>query len=106
MAQLRYAIIGDSNVRRNTNKTNKRSCPQLSSALVLTCNDASIFDETLSEVKDETSVLLLSCITNFLTAAPEDSLVGKRVEPVFDSFVEALAGPDKEITITRCSVEA
>jgi len=78
MAQLRYAIVGDSNVRRNVNKTNKRSCPQLASTRVLTCNDFSIFDEVLGQVHDDADVLLLSCITNFITAALEDSMVGKR----------------------------
>ena len=92
MAQLRYAIIGDSNIRRNINKTNKRSCPQLSTTSVLTCNDLSIFDECLSSVKDDVDVLLLSCISNFLTSAAEDSLVGKRVEPILDGFVESLSG--------------
>ena len=92
MAQLRYVIVGDSNVRRNVNKTNKRSCPQLQSTVVLTCNDFSIFDETLLSVKDDVNVVLFSCITNFLTASPEDSMVGKRVEPIFDAFIESLSG--------------
>ena len=91
----KFFVIGDSNVRRNINKTNKRSCPQLSSSTVLTCNDASIFDVTLGQVRDDAYVLLISCITNFLTAAPEDSMVGKRVEPVLDGFVEALLGKNK-----------
>jgi len=59
---------------------------------VVTCNDASIFDEVLGAVRDDVNVLLLSCITNFLTAAPEDSMVGKRVEPVFEDFALSLAG--------------
>lgn len=92
MAQQLFVIIGNSNVRRNVNKTNKRSCPQLSTTKVLTCNDISIFDETLSEVPDDANVLLLSCISNFLTAAPEDSLVSKRVEPVLEDFVLSLSG--------------
>ena len=92
MAQLRYVIVGDSNVRRNVNKTNKRSCPQLASTTVLTCNDSCIFDEALGQVQDDVDVLLLSCITNFITSAPEDSMVGKRVEPVLDGFIEALSG--------------
>jgi len=87
MASLKYVLISDSNVRRNINKTNKRSCPQLAATTVLTCGDFSIFDESLSQVKDDTDVLILSCITNFLTSAPEDSMVGKRVEPVLDAFV-------------------
>jgi len=95
MAELKYAIIGVSNVRQNVNKTNKRSCPPLSSAAVLTCNDASIFDEVLGQERDDVDVLLLSCITNFLTAAPEDSMVGKRVEPVLEGFVDALLGKDR-----------
>ena len=92
MAQQLFVIIGDSNVRRNVNKTNKRSCPQLSSTKVMTCNDISIFDETLREVPDDANVLLLSCISNFQIAAPEDSLVSKRVEPVLEDFVLSLSG--------------
>jgi len=92
MAHQLFVIIGDSNVRRNVNKTNKRSCPQLSSTKVVTCNDASIFEETLGAVQEDVDVLLLSCISNFLTASPEDSMVGKRVEPVLDGFIEALSG--------------
>ena len=92
MAQLRYVFIGDSNVRRNVNKTNKRSCPQLSSTTVLTCNDFSNFDEVLGQVRDDVDVLLLSCISNFITSSPEDSMVGKRVEPILEGSVEAISG--------------
>jgi len=95
MANQLFVIIGDSNIRRNVNKTNKRSCPQLSTAKVVTCNDAAIFDEALIGVPDDTTVLLLSCVSNFLTAAPEDSLVSKRVEPVLEDFVLSLAGTER-----------
>jgi len=88
----KYVLLGDSNVRRNVNKTNKRSCPQLSSSTVLTCTDGSVFDEVLSDVKDDTTILLVACLTNFITAAPEDSSVAKRVEPILDGFVESLSG--------------
>jgi len=92
MAQQLFVLVGDSNVRRNVNKMNKRSCPQLSSATVVTCNDASIFEEVLGSVRDDVNVLLLSCITNFITSAPEDSMVAKRVEPVLEDFSLALSG--------------
>jgi len=100
MSQQLFVVIGDSNIRRNVNKTNKRSCPQLSSSTVMTCNDASIFEEVLSTVRDDANVLLLSCITNFLTAAPEDSFVGKRVEPVLDDFILALSGTKRAFSFS------
>jgi hypothetical protein len=85
-----FTLVGDSNVRRHVNSVNKRACPQLSSAQIISCGSSSIFDESLSTVRKESTVLILSCITNFLTGSSEDDVVGKRVEPLIDSFLEKI----------------
>ena len=88
MSQLRsFTIVGDSNIKRNVTKTNTRACPQLSGAQVLSCQKIELLDEVLGRVRKESTICILSCITNFLTSSEEDSMVSKRIEPVLDEFL-------------------
>ena len=88
MSQLRsFTIVGDSNIKRNVTKTNTRACPQLSGAQVLSCQKIELLDEVLGRVRKESTICILSCITNFLTSSEEDSMVYKRIEPVLDEFL-------------------
>ena len=71
--QIRYALIGDSNVRRSINDVNRRACASLSSTKFIPCLNFSVFDECLSQVSAEYDVLMVSCVTTFLTNSEEDS---------------------------------
>ena len=91
MSQLRsFTIVGDSNIKRNVTKTNTRACPQLSGAQVLSCQKIELLDEVLGRVRKESTICIISCITNFLTSSEEDSMVSKRIEPVLDEFLTIL----------------
>ena len=91
MAQLRsFTIIGDSNVKRNISKTNSRACPQMLGAQFLYCQRLELLDEVLTKIRKESSVCIVSCITNFLASSEEDPMVSKRVEPVIGEFGEAI----------------
>ena len=80
MAQIRvFSIIGDSNVKRNVTQTNSRACPQLKGCQVLTCHKVQLLDEAVGQLRPESNVCLLACITNFLISSEEDSMVSKRV---------------------------
>ena len=87
MAQSRvFSIVGDSNVKRNISKTNSRACPQMSGCQLLQCFRLQLLDDVLRQVRPESNVCILSCISNFLASSDEDPMVSKRVEPVLDEF--------------------
>ena len=86
-----FAVVGDSNIRNHINKTNCRANPNLKSAQVLSCGSLEIFIDILRQVKTVADVCIVSCLTNFLTSAPEGpSTVSHRVEPVFQEIRSAL----------------
>lgn len=93
MSQLRYTLLGDSNIRRSFNSSvNRRACPALSKSTLISCCSWNIFDESLSKVDAECDALIVSCITNFLADSDDDSSAGKRVEPVIKEFKSLLLG--------------
>ena len=106
MAQIRvFSIIGDSNVKRNVTQTNSRACPQLKGCQVLTCHKVQLLDEAVGQLRPESNVCLLACITNFLISSEEDSMVSKRVEPIFEELCSVLqascsAHPEMSFLIT------
>ena len=91
MAQSRvFSIIGDSNVKKNISKTNARACPQMSGCQVLSCGKLQLFAESLTQIRKESDVCIVSCLTNFLAEADEDTMVSRRIEPVLDQFYQSL----------------
>ena len=92
MAQSKvFSIIGDSNVRKNISKTNSRACPLMTGCQVLSCGKLQLLDESLNQIRKESNVCILSCITNFLVSSEEDSRVSRRIEPVLDEFCTSLS---------------
>ena len=91
MAQARvFTLLGDSNVKRNITKTNTRACPQMLGCQVLTCMKLELLEAALGQIRKESNVCIVSCVTNFLASSEEDSVVSKRIEPVLDDFCTAL----------------
>ena len=87
MAQARcFSILGDSNVKRFVTLVNRRACPELESAQVLLCGRLALLSDALGEVRDVTDVVLVSCLTNFLTSASGSSSAALRVEPALLDF--------------------
>ena len=87
MAQSRaFAILGDSNVRNHVTKTSCRSNPQLKDAQILSCGHLGIFAETLVQVAGDSTICIVSCLTNFLTSATGPPSVSNRIEPVLQEI--------------------
>ena len=85
-----YTILGDSNVQRFVNRTTCRSNPLLKAAQIIPCGNLSLLSEALAKVRQESSVCVLSCMTNFLCGSDETSPVATRIEPVISEILAAL----------------
>lgn len=86
-----FSLIGDSNVRRFITNVNRRACPELSDAQIQSCGKLAMLAEALREVRVEANVVIITCITNFITESTGSSSVGVRVEPVITKFREIIA---------------
>ena len=95
-----FSLLGDSNIQRNMNTTNCRDRPLMSGAQVIPCGRLEVLAEALRQVRAETNVVILSCVTNCITSSIDSmSSVSNRVEPMikqFLSIVEACAEANKE----------
>ena len=70
------------------NSTNCRDRPLMSGCQVLPCGRLSLFTEALKAVRSESNVVIIACLTNFLTGSEDTgSPTSFRVEPV---LLEAL----------------
>ena len=105
MSSLLYCLIGDSNVKRHMNPTNCRDRPPMLSAQVLICNRREVLAQSLRSMKRESTVCILSCITNFLTSSEDDiSTISLRVDPILIEFFESIssdcvANPDRRYLV-------
>jgi len=87
-----FTIIGDSNIRRFNTQVNQRACQDLARSQVLSCSKSVLFKDTLEEVRAESDVCILSCITNFICdSAPGSTSVSVRIESVIEDFLKSLS---------------
>ena len=72
----------------------------ISSAQVIPCGRLELLAEALRQVRPESNVVILSCVTNYLTSSSGSSTSASlRVEPVLRSFlgfIEAAAAAQEE----------
>ena len=95
----RFSIVGDSNVKRHMNTTNCRDRPQMSGCQLIPGSRLSLFAESIRSVRSESDVVILSCLTNFLTDAEEaGASISLRVEPVPREAFEILTAAAVEHT--------
>ena len=92
MARI-FSLLGDSNVKRHMNPTNCRDRPMMSGCEVLPCGRFSVLAEALKSVRSESNVVLLSCLTNFITMSEESGSIATRVVPIFQD-VASLIGEE------------
>ena len=72
--------------------TNCRDRPMMSSAQILPCSRVEVLAETLRQVRAESNVCVLSCLTNFLTASTGSTASASlRVEPTISDVLKVLA---------------
>ena len=83
-----FTLIGDSNVGRHLNKVNCRSNPLMKSAQMLPCGHIEVLAEALLQLREQSNVCILSCITNFFTSLKDasSSPVSHRIEPILTEF--------------------
>ena len=79
---LRFSILGDSNVKRHLNPVNCRDRPLMSGSQLLPCGHLAVLAETLRAIREESNVVVVSCLTNFLTQSEEAGSVTFRIDPV------------------------
>ena len=88
---MSFTVIGDSNVRRHMVPQNCRDRPHMVGAQVKTCGNFDTFREVLRSVRAETTIVVLACLTNFLTASEgESTSAAVRVEPALIEFKDVL----------------
>ena len=86
-----FALIGDSNVRRHMSTQNCRDRPQMIHAQVKSCGHLDAFDEVVRSIKPEVTIVILACITNFITSSEGASTSASlRVEPVLKELRDLL----------------
>ena len=95
-----FTLVGDSNVRRYVNKASVRANPAMKTAQVLPCGHLAIFKSTLSQVRAESNLCIMACLTNFLTKAEGPEFVSQRIDPTLGEIREVLdevcsANPDR-----------
>ena len=83
-----FSIIGDSNIKRNMTRLNRRTSPLMNEAQVLLCSSMSTLNDTVTSVRDSSNVLVFSCISNFITDVDSSgsSSVSVRIEPILEEF--------------------
>ena len=85
-----FSLVGDSNLRRHVSPLSCREV-HMSGAQISTCGRIEALAEVLRGTRSESTVVVVACITNFLTSSEEISTsVGLRVGPVLSSFREVI----------------
>ena len=96
MARI-FSVLGDSNVQRNMGGLSVRDRPLMASAQVIPCGRLEVLAEGLRQVRAESNVCVLSCVTNFITAAEGSTTsVSLRVEPVLRELLSIVEEEDHE----------
>lgn len=107
MSQVRvHTLIGDSNIRQHLNQTSRRASAAIKAAQFIPCGNAAIFEESLKNVRGESSVCIVSCLSNFIasiTEGPES--ITQRIEPVLSDAQAALlevcaAAPTRQYVVS------
>ena len=100
-----FTVLGDSNVRNHVTKTSRRANPSLSAAQIVPCGHLAIFADSIIKTRNESTVCIVSCITNFLTCVEGTNTPAHRVDPVLQEvqavLQEVCAGnPDRTYMIS------
>ena len=81
-----FTVLGDLNVRRNMTGLNTASRDIMKSAQVIACDNLPAFDAALCEVKAESSVVIIACVTEMLLIGDDSGTVASSIESVLSSF--------------------
>ena len=81
-----FTIVGDANVRRNMTGLNIASREVMKTAQVVACDSLSTLDSALIEVRKESSVCIIACLTGMLLTGDDTGTVSSSVESVLIAF--------------------
>ena len=90
---LVFSLLGDSNVVRNMTPFNCRDRPLMNSAQLIPCGRLDLLAEALRQIRTESNICLMSCVTNFLTgsdSAQVSGSVSQRIDHILVEFVRLL----------------
>ena len=83
MAQTRvFSLMLDPNLRCHVNKSALRANPTIKSSQIISCGSLDLFLDSLHQVREETTLCIISTLTNFLASADGPSTLSLRVDPV------------------------
>ena len=85
-----FTIVGDSNIKWNMTPTNCRDRPLMSGAQVIQCGHIGMLSTSFGAVRAESTICVVSCITNFLSSSSGSDSAAHRVEPVLLEVLEKL----------------
>ena len=86
-----YSIIGDSNVKRNMTSMNIASRSVMKDCQVVDCNGLDNLEVSFAAVRDESTVCILSAISELLVSGPNRGTVQASVNHVLTSVAGKLA---------------
>ena len=81
-----FSIVGDANVRRNMTGLNVASRASMKSAQIIDCAKMCDLEAALNEVRAESEVLIVACITDFLISGGDCGTIASSVDPALTSF--------------------
>ena len=87
-----YTIIGDANIRRNMTSLNIASRDVMKKAEVIDCLQLSSLDSALSQVRVESSILIVASITEFLLAGGDCGTIASSIDHILTSFAAKVTG--------------
>ena len=99
-----FTVIGDQNIRRNMTGLNMASREVMQRAQVLDCVSMSTLDSALQDVRQESTVLIVAAITEFLMSQGDCGTIYSSIDPVLATFMSAMKGfcafrPDLQVGI-------
>ena len=81
-----FTIIGDANVRRNMTGLNMASREVMKTAQIVDCDSMASLDSALTEVRQESTVLIIASITEFLISGGFCGTIWSSIDPTLASF--------------------
>ena len=81
-----FSIVGDANVLRNMTSLNVASRVSMKSAQIIDCTQICNLEAALSEVRAESEVVIIACITEFLIAGGNNGTVSSSIDPALTTF--------------------
>ena len=91
MAAGMYSIIGDANVRRNMTGLNVASRESMKNAQIIDFLGTTPLDQALMEIRAESSICIISALTDSIVANGDCGTVYASVDPILTAYHSSIA---------------